>query len=170
MVTSHAKEDKQNSREIGCLQKRLKENSTQNEHSKHLRGTHKKDDTLRLERRHSTCVVPGSVGLPVNGRWPACPTGLRPLGGPFPRLQDSVWLLLEDTPSKSQPSHLVSSLPQTWPHWCRVPISILHSSLLSSRRTPATLQAHCVFSRAWLGMSVMKQHVEGDLAREARMC
>lgn len=45
-------------------------------------------------------MVPGSVGLPVNGRWPACPTGLRPLGGPFPRLQDSVWLLLEDIPEQ----------------------------------------------------------------------
>lgn len=42
-------------------------------------------------------MVLRSVGLPVNGRWPACPTGLHPFGGPFPRLQDTVWFLQEDT-------------------------------------------------------------------------
>lgn len=44
-----------------------------------------------LERQHAPCAVPCSVGLPAKGQRPACPQGLiNPLGGSFPRVQDTV--------------------------------------------------------------------------------
>lgn len=80
------------------------------------------------------------------------------------------WLLHKGIPQQSQPSHTVSSLSQPWPPTAKSPcLQVLHSSLPSSRITPATLRAHCVLCRPWLEMSVMRQDVERDLTRSKDM-